>query len=462
MRPGVAASLVVALPGARALVLRHEFLPPRPVSRPAWAQVSPFPSALLTPPAHGAETTLLCLLFLTVASSAIVQFDILYSALAVLSSALFLLLGLRLDRANLPFIGLLMVYNIGGYIALQPYLNEAETATFLVGTSFVAVTGAFFMAAMNENALARFEAIRWGIVAGAVIASLFGFYSYLGFSEAGLLHGVRLMGTFRDSNVFGSFAAAACVLLASDLMITHRLRLIKLGLLVMIALAVFLSFSRGSWGNLAFGLVLLVALTMMTSQDARLRSRVVIATLIGVVVLGLALATMLANDEIAAIFADRFVLQKDYDSGPTGRFGSQLRAIPDLLGRPFGHGPDRFSLFYPENPHNTYLMAFSSYGWLGGIAFLAFSVTTFWITLRAAFTRSPFQRHAICAFAMLAPHQFQNLQIDTDRWRHLFMIYGLCWGLAAITARYRREYLAYAHGAYRAADARGNALVPAE
>lgn len=442
-------------------------LPPRPpVPRPAWAQVSPFPSALLTPPAHGAEPVLLGLIFLTVASSAIVQFDILYSALAVLSSALFLLLGLRVDGANLPYIGLLALYNIGGFLTLQPYLNEAETATFLVGTSFVAITGAFYMMMLNENALARFEALRWGVVAGALIASLFGFYSYLGFTEAGLLHGVRLMGTFRDSNVFGSFAAAACVLIASDLMSTSRLRLFKLGLLVTIALAVFLSFSRGSWGNLVIGLVLLVALTMMTSSDAKLRSRVIMSVLVGVVLLGLVLALMLANDEIAAIFADRFVLQKDYDSGPTGRFGSQLRAIPDLLGRPFGHGPDRFSMFYPENPHNTYLMAFSSYGWLGGIAFLTFSITTFWVTLRAAFTRSPFQRHAIAAFAMLAPHQFQNFQIDTDRWRHLFMIYGLCWGIAAITARYRREYLGYAHGAYRAAAARGKeagpSLVPAE
>jgi hypothetical protein len=43
----------------------------------------------------------------------------------------------------------------------------------------------------------------------------------------------------------------------------------------------------------------------------------------------------------------------------------------------------------------------------------------------------------------------QNFQIDTDRWRHLFMIYGLSWGLAAISRRWIGEYRAYAHQSYR-------------
>jgi hypothetical protein len=54
-------------------------------------------------------------------------------------------------------------------------------------------------------------------------------------------------------------------------------------------------------------------------------------------------------------------------------------------------------------------------------------------------------------FAGLIPHLVQNFQIDTDRWRHLFMIYGLCWGLAAASWRWLVEYRLYAHWAYASA-----------
>jgi O-antigen ligase len=239
-------------------------------------------------------------------------------------------------------------------------------------------------------------------------------------------------------------------MLASSILTSTRLRLLKLAVLMMMTAGVLLSFSRGAWINIVLGLLTLFMLTLVTTRDMTMRARLLLAALAAVALLGFALAVMLTNDDFAALLADRFVLQKDYDSGPSGRFGNQLRSIPDLLGRPFGHGPNRFALYYPENPHNTYLMAFSTYGWLGGITFLCFIGSMIWVSARTAFTRSPFQPYAIMAFSMLLPHLVQNLQIDTDRWRHLFMIYGLNWGIAVITARYMREYRGYAHAAYRA------------
>jgi O-antigen ligase len=434
-------------------VLRNQSSPAVP-ARPGWATLSPFRSHLLVPPAHGQEGLLLTLLFVTTLSSAFVQIDIIYNICAVLSASMFLLLGIRLDRGNMPFIVLLVVYNLGQALSVQFYLDEPDGASFLVGTCFVGITGIFFAIALNENAVARLEMIKWGTIWGGLVASLIGLAGYVGIVNFATLHGGRVMGTFNDPNVFGSFAAAASVMLASDILNKPRLRLPKVLLLITMVLAVFLSFSRGSWGNVALGLMVLFGVTLVTTRDPAMRARILLSGLVGLAILGLALAVVLSNEEISKVFADRFVLQKDYDSGPSGRFGTQLRAIPDLLGRPFGHGPNRFSLFYPENPHNTYLMAFSTYGWLGGIAFLCFTVSMLWASGRAAFTRSPFQPYAIMAFSMLVPHLVQNFQIDTDRWRHLFMIYGLAWGTAAITARYTREYASYAHGAYRATAAR--------
>lgn len=238
--------------------------------------------------------------------------------------------------------------------------------------------------------------------------------------------------------------------------------MIRTGLFSIIALGIFLSFSRGSWIALIVGLGMLVMLNAFTTRDGATRARLALFVMFGIVFLILGLAMILSVDPIYEVFADRFTLAKDYDSGPDGRFGSQLRAIPKLLEMPFGYGPNRFWIFYTENPHNTFLMAFSSYGWMGGIIFLAFIVTTIAISIRSVMMRTPFQPYAIVVFAGFVPHLVQMFQIDMDRWRHLFMMYGMLWGLAAISTRWMVEYRAYAHACYRAQMNLAASAQPAE
>lgn len=405
------------------------------------------------PPAHGAEAIQLAALFVMVLTGAFVIFDIAYNAASLAAIGIFTLLGFRIDRANMPLVFFLVIFNLAGLVALQPYLNLAESREFMLGTCFVGTTAIFFAFALNENALERLEAIKWGLIAGGFIASLTGIVGWrnlFGLGEYFTMHGARISGTFRDPNVLGSFLIVPALFLAHDFLRYRERRWLRAVLAAPIFLTLFLTFSRGSWAAMMIGLGVLVSLMFITARDDTTRARIALLAVLALAALGLGLATLLASDNVRDIFLDRFVLQKDYDSGPSGRFGTQLRAIPDLLTRPFGHGPNRFWLFYPENPHNTYMMAFSSYGWLGGIAFLAFIVTTFLISWRTVLMRTPFQPYAIIIFAALVPHLVQNFQIDTDRWRHLFMIYGLSWGLAAVSRRWLGEYRAYAHIAYRA------------
>jgi len=81
-------------------------------------------------------------------------------------------------------------------------------------------------------------------------------------------------------------------------------------------------------------------------------------------------------------------------------------------------------------------MAFSSYGWLGGLTFLAYIASTVYLGVRNCFLKTPFQAHSIVIWAALFPHILQGFQIDSDRWRHLFYLYGVTWGLAAINRRW--------------------------
>ncbi|HRE20592.1 MAG TPA: O-antigen ligase family protein [Rhabdaerophilum sp.] len=423
-----------------------------PIPRPAWARYAPFPSGLLIPP-HSGEPLLLFVLALMVFTGAFVVFDIAYNVTSLAAIGLFTLLGLRIDRQNMPLILFLIVFNIGGLIALQPHLDFADSREFMIGTCFVATTAVFFCLTMNQNALPRLEAIKWGLILGAVAASLAGIIGWRNIGGLGAyftMHEGRVSGTFRDPNVLGSFLVLPALYLIHDFLRYERLRLLRLALAAPILLALFLTYSRGSWGAMVIGTMVLVWLMFITAPRDAMRAKITLLALVGFAAAAIGLAALLSVDSIAQVFADRFTLQKDYDSGPSGRFGNQLRALPELLTLPFGYGPNRHWLYFPENPHNTYMMAFSSYGWLGGITFLAFIVSTTVIAWKTLFMKTPFQAHAVVIFAGLVPHLVQNFQIDTDRWRHLFMIYGLCWGLAAISRRFIGEYRAYAHHAYRA------------
>lgn len=427
--------------------------PPGFIQRPQWARVSPFPSGLLVPPRHGAEPIQLLVLGLMVCAGAIVLLDVLYSALSILAVGLFALFGLRIDRSNMPLIFMLVTLNLAGLVAAQPYLHDKLGMEYVIGTNFVAVTAIFFCLAMNENALSRLGAIKWGLIIGAEIASLAaiaGYFDLGGTRAIFTMNEGRASGTFRDANVLGSFLVLPALMLINDLMRRQGFQPLRLMLLGVIILAIFLTFSRGSWAAFVIGTGVLIALTFLTSGEERMRGRILLFGMVGFTLFAILLVGLLSVSNIAEVFADRFTLQKDYDSGPSGRFGNQLRSLPHLLSLPFGYGPLQFAHFYPEDPHNAYISAFSNYGWVGGIAYLTFIITTTIVGARACFQRTPFQPFAIVIFAALIPHLVQNFQIDTDRWRHLFMIYGLTWGLATASRRWGDEYRAYAHQAYRA------------
>ena len=78
-----------------------------------------------------------------------------------------------------------------------------------------------------------------------------------------------------------------------------------------------------------------------------------------------------------------------------------------------------------------YVNAFASYGWLGGLSFIAFTAMTFYLGWRLVFLRSPVQAHAIAIWSCLFPQMVQGLQIDSDHWRHLYLMFGCLYGLVA-------------------------------
>ena len=168
----------------------------------------------------------------------------------------------------------------------------------------------------------------------------------------------------------------------------------------------------------------------------RASSGVSAASAVGIGLLLVALATI---GPLGGMLSERAQLIQYYDVGQGGRFELQQLALGALLDNPSGLGPFEFARIYGLQQHNVYLQAFMVYGWLGGAAYIALVLTTLLQGLRAAFVATPWQPYLIAAVAAFAGEAIEGFVIDTDHWRHFFLILGIIWGLVAATIKSHRN-----------------------
>lgn len=246
----------------------------------------------------------------------------------------------------------------------------------------------------------------------------------------------RAAGTFKDPNVLGPFLVPAALYLVHRLYRQEtRWPLLDLAGLVVLVGAILLTFSRGAWFNLAaaFAIYGLLTYATLSSNLARIR----LLGLVGLAVL-LAVATLAAAlqvDDVARLLTERAQLTQSYDVGPDGRFGGQSKAIGLLLANPLGLGAKQFATnFHSEDVHNVVLSMFLNSGWLGGLLYIAAVASTLVIGLihvaRGTETRPLF----LIAYAAFAATVIEGFVIDTDHWRHFYVLLALVWGLMGATA----------------------------
>lgn len=347
--------------------------------------------------------------------------------------------GLRVPLVSLPFVAALVLYNYGGAIGLEGALDDKISIWFTVISFYMAVTGLFFCFLLTTETNERMVILRHAYVTAAVIGSITGILGY--FDVAGLgahwaLSG-RATGTFKDPNVFAPFLVPPFIFLAQDLLTGRSRRPVLAGFAILIiALGLFLAFSRGAWVNAAGSAVLLVVLTLMFSPSPALRNRVIFLSIAGSMVLALGAVAALQIPAVRQLYEIRASLAQSYDVGETGRFGSQIASIPRVLTQPAGMNPRHFRYIYGQDPHNVFLNAFASYGWIGGFTFFTLVVMSFWAGWRALKVPTPWQHHAIAIYCPLVAVLLQGVQIDTDHWRHLYLLLGCMWGLLGATLAY--------------------------
>jgi hypothetical protein len=351
--------------------------------------------------------------------------------------------SLKLSRSLLPLIILMLLYAAGGALALTQAENFPKSLLALCVTVFLAASSIFYAAIISVEPEERLKVICRGYIAAGVVTSLIGILAYFGVlpnSEMFKLYS-RAKSTFQDPNVFGPFLILPLVLLVQHIL-THRLRqsLIELVLSLVMILAIFLSFSRAAWGLTVFAIVFSAALAFVMEQSARGKMRLLGYAAGGFVAIALLLAVALSFDAVSSLFAERAELVQDYDAGRFGRFERHIIGFFMVLEKPLGIGPYSFGLTLGEDEHNMLLKGFTVYGWLGGFSYLLLIGATLVATTPLLGKRRPWQPILVATYAVYLGHLMIHMVIDQDHWRHLFLIYGMLWGMfAAEKLAQRRE-----------------------
>ena len=382
------------------------------------------------------------LVWLVGASGAIVFIEPSPYELTTLSAAvIFAATGLRLRLVFMPLLLLLFLLNIGYSIGAIPFMDKSEVANWIATSWYMAVTVMFFAMVIAEDTAARLDMLRRGLVMGALIAATAGIAGYLHLVPGGynlLTLYERARGTFKDPNVLGAFLILPA-LFALQSVVSDRLgkafrSTIALGIMV---LAILLAFSRAAWGGLAITSGFMLALMVLTSRTRAQRSRIIVMAVVAVVVVMVLLAVLLSFDSIGEMFRQRASFDQSYDEGRFGRFGRHILGADMALDLPFGIGPLQFRNYFPEDTHNSYLNAFMSGGWLSGICYPALVFVTVITGFRHVFIPVPWQRAYLAIFAAFLGTVGESFVIDTDHWRHFWMMLGAMWGMFAAAQAFR-------------------------
>lgn len=356
-----------------------------------------------------------------------------------------LVAGVTVERRILPLLLMLILWNVSGLFALFDLTTNKDALQYAATSFYLAAAAVLFACLFAQDSVRRMEILRTAYILSAVTASAIGIAAYFRFLPAAdqfLLYG-RVKSTFKDPNVFGPFLILPLLLLIQGI-IARGPRLTSLCAMLVILGGLLLTFSRGAWFHFVLSAAVMIVIMVLTAPSRRERVRVI--GLSGVAVAGgiILLMALLSVDSLRAMLLERAQLVQSYDVGEGGRFRLQELALGVLVDQPLGLGPFEFARIYGLQQHNAYLQAFVVYGWVGGVSYITLVAVTLIVGLRTALIRTPWQPYLIAAYGVFIGEAAESFIIDSDHWRHYFLILGIVWGLAAATINdvRRRQFAA--------------------
>jgi O-Antigen ligase len=364
-----------------------------------------------------------------------------YEVVTLAAAILFFATGMRLRLVFMPLALLLAALNVGYSLGAVPFLDRSDIFSWIATSWYMAVTVIFFAMMLSEDTEARLGMLRRGLVVGAMIASLAAIGGYFNLVPGGhdlLTLYERARGTFKDPNVLGAFLILPALFVLQNVVTACFGKAFRSAIAFgIMSLAILLAFSRAAWGGLILTSAFMLVLMVLTSQSRSERSRIIVIAVLAVLGAALLLAVLLSFDSIAEMFRQRASFDQSYDEGRFGRFGRHILGADMALDLPFGIGPLQFHNYFPEDTHNSYLNAFMSGGWISGICYPALVFLTVVLGFRYLFVRMPWQRAYLAIFSAFVGTVGESFIIDTDHWRHFWMMIGAVWAMVAAAAPYK-------------------------
>jgi O-antigen ligase len=362
-----------------------------------------------------------------------------YELFMVALIAIWGLFGLRISRVVAPLLFMLAVFNVGGLISMTQMEVLGDTPLYIAVSLFLAFTSVFY-AAVIERDHSLLPIIFRAYTAAAVFTSVLGvlgYFNVLAGAEIFTLYG-RARGGFQDPNVFGPFLLLPAAWLTYGILKDRPSKAPWLIMaLLIITLGVLLSFSRAAWGMMVFVMLFVTAVLFIGDQSSKVRLRILLVSGAAILLLAVAVLIALQIPSVADMFTDRARLVQDYDGSRLGRFARQWIGYEMAMETPLGIGPLVFGKILGEDTHNIWLKALLDYSWLGFAAYMAMTWITLGIGFKLLLRNRPWQPFLISAYAVYVAHVFAGNIIDTDHWRHFYLLLGIIWGSYGLEKRWR-------------------------
>jgi O-antigen ligase len=362
-----------------------------------------------------------------------------YELFMVAMIAIWGLFGLRISRTVAPLLFMLAIFNVGGLISMTQMEVLGDTPLYIAVSLFLAFTAVFY-AAIIERDHSLLPVIFRAYTAAAVFTSVLGVLGYFNLipgAEIFTLYG-RARGGFQDPNVFGPFLLLPAAWLTYGILKDKPSKAPWLVMaLLIITLGLLLSFSRAAWGMMVFVVLFVTAVLFIGNQSSKLRLRILLVSGAAIFLLAVAVLIALQIPSVADMFTDRARLVQDYDGSRLGRFARQWIGYEMAMEKPLGIGPLVFGKILGEDTHNIWLKALLDYSWLGFAAYMAVTWITLGIGFKLLFRNRPWQPFLICAYAVYIAHVFAGNVIDTDHWRHFYLLLGIIWGSYGLEKRWQ-------------------------
>ncbi|KKB80997.1 hypothetical protein VW35_02155 [Devosia soli] len=358
-----------------------------------------------------------------------------YEVMFLLVLPVAIVAGLGLYRSTFGLLAILMCFTPFALIAcLQVRIAPLNDALiFTAVTIFLLLTSYFVANYVAEATEKRFRVIMGAYTVIAVILSIIGTLAYLRIMPGAdfFLRYDRAKATFKDPNVYAPFLVLPAMFALQRVLLGRAWQAVfAAGVYLVLFVGVFVSFSRGGWGHFAASSIITLALVFMLESNARDKVRILMMTLIGAGLLVVALGGLLSMPQVGRFFEQRASSQ-NYDTGETGRFGRQGYALELAIDHPLGIGPGEFSrMRIVEEPHNVYMSVLHVYGWGGGLMYYILVALTLWKGVGTVLRPSPYRLMAIPVLATFSMVVAESAIIDSDHWRHFYLLIGLIWGLS--------------------------------